>query len=240
MSASGAGAAYSENNQLPVQRFAMEEKKSFLETLQPFLSLIAHIAADNGGDGSKEKAGAILANVERLAAEMAFRHSREAEFGDAWFAAAAWADETMARFRDVSDPTSASLMLQCKYFDTVNAGEEFYIRLERLLAAAKEDAAVAETIAVYAACLEMGFRGRLYRMEDEAERRDIITRCLGIIYSRGETGEWRGLFLPHSGNTTRKEESGSMTIFWLIPLATTIGLYCAYRWLLAALYAPMP
>lgn len=223
----------------------MEEKKSFLETLQPFLSLIAHIAADNGGNGgngdNKEKTGAILANVERLAGEMALRHSREPEFSDAWFAAAAWADETTARFRDVSDPTSVSLMLQRKYFDTVNAGEEFYTRLERLqTAAVTGDALAADAVAVYAACLEMGFRGRLYRMEDEAERRDIIASCLEIINSRGEAGDWRGLFLPHLGGAARKQEYGSMTVFWLVPLATTIGLYCVYRWLLAVLYAPMP
>jgi type VI secretion system protein ImpK len=91
------------------------------------------------------------------------------DYQDACFAAVAWADETILKHSTWKHHHEwNALPLQLEYFQTRNAGEEFFERLERLRAEQKQ---VRE---VYYLCLGLGFSGQYFLgMEDELKLNHI-------------------------------------------------------------------
>ena len=85
------------------------------------------------------------------------------DYQDASFAVVAWADETILKHLTWKHHQEWNARpLQLEYFQTRNAGEEFFERLERLRPEQKE---VRE---VYYLCLGLGFSGRYFLgLEDE-------------------------------------------------------------------------
>ncbi len=88
---------------------------------------------------------------------------------DAGFAVVAWADETILKHTTwKSHQEWNRYPLQLEYYQTRNAGEEFFERLEKLGAAQQT---VRE---VYYFCLGMGFSGQYFLgLEDELKLRQI-------------------------------------------------------------------
>lgn len=111
--------------------------------------------------------------VQRLIAEQADcvkRHDISAQdYDSARFAVIAWVDEMVLRNavagnREIYDHWKRA-PLQVELYNTANAGEEFFERLERLAPAQN---AVRE---VYHLCLCLGFRGRYY---DDAQEHKLL------------------------------------------------------------------
>jgi type IV/VI secretion system ImpK/VasF family protein len=91
------------------------------------------------------------------------------DYQDAAFAVIAWADETILKHSTWTHHAEWSAFpLQLEYFQTRNAGEEFFERLERLR---QEQKAVRD---VYYVCLGLGFSGRYFLgLEDELKLNQI-------------------------------------------------------------------
>ena len=91
------------------------------------------------------------------------------DYQDACFAVIAWADETILKHSTWKHHAEwNALPLQLEYFQTRNAGEEFFERLERLR---PEQKAIRE---VYYLCLGLGFSGRYFLgLEDELKLNQI-------------------------------------------------------------------
>ncbi|RMF92273.1 MAG: hypothetical protein D6736_03710, partial [Nitrospinota bacterium] len=87
----------------------------------------------------------------------------EQEYQDARFAFVAWADETILKHTNWQHHNQwKAFPLQLEYYQTRNAGEEFFERLERLRGEQRE---IRE---IYYLCLGLGFSGRYFLgIEDE-------------------------------------------------------------------------
>jgi type IV/VI secretion system ImpK/VasF family protein len=110
---------------------------------------------------------AALLDQEKAAAKRQGMLDRD--YQDACFAVVAWADETILKHASWKHHHEwNALPLQVEYFQTRNAGEEFFERLEQLRA---EQKAVRE---VYYLCLGLGFSGQYFLgMEDELKLNHI-------------------------------------------------------------------
>ncbi len=220
----------------------------YLDLFRPILAFGAHAAltaVSKTEPVSASEAAAIFAELDRLV-QKAFVSKTVAnglEFDDAWFAVAAWLDEKLAPLRVLAGVDS-SKRLQRVYFDTLNAGEEFFTRLENLLqvqvtSPTPERAGVLD---VYDACLDLGFLGRHYRAEerlwlDEYRRRiaDVNAQLRpGRSFASGTA-----LLAPEEGVEEEAGKPGSMFWIWLIPIVVTVGLYLLYRALLSSMFAPL-
>ncbi|MGH7916315.1 MAG: DotU/TssL family secretion system protein [Candidatus Binataceae bacterium] len=115
----------------------------------------------------------VRATIERLLDQQRQAVKRndlpQADYDNACFAVIAWIDESVLRHVHDSNPALYDEWrrspLQVKLFNTANAGEEFFERLNRLGPAQKE---VRE---LYFLALAMGFRGRYY---DDAQVAQLI------------------------------------------------------------------
>src|SRR5215813_3389050 len=111
----------------------------------------------------------IAALLEQQKAAAKRQGMLEQDYHDACFAVVAWADETILRHLTWKHHNQwNTFQLQLEYYDTRNAGEEFFERLDRLRAEQKE---VRE---VYYLCLGLGFSGRYFLgLEDELKLNQI-------------------------------------------------------------------
>ncbi len=66
-------------------------------------------------------------------------------------------------------------LLQRDYFNEVRAGEGFFVQLERLLEAKRDDPGALDVLQVYATCLYLGFRGKFVARSD-ANGFDVLMR----------------------------------------------------------------
>jgi len=83
------------------------------------------------------------------------------DYDDARFAVLAWVDETILNMPWSQREQWTRALLQVRYYNTTNAGEEFFERLNRLRS---DEKSVRE---VYYLCLSLGFRGRYHSDGDE-------------------------------------------------------------------------
>jgi len=100
----------------------------------------------------------IAALLEQQKAAAKRQGMLEQDYHDACFAVVAWADETILTHSTWKHHNQwNTFQLQLEYYDTRNAGEEFFERLDKLRSEQKE---VRE---VYYLCLGLGFSGRYFR-----------------------------------------------------------------------------
>lgn len=101
----------------------------------------------------------------------------EDDYDAARFAVCAWVDESVLCSRWKDKELWEHQQLQRVYYDTTNAGEEFFRRLDAVPDDNKD------LLELYGACLYLGFSGRYYavrsRLELEAEGRRIREKVLG-------------------------------------------------------------
>lgn len=220
--------------------------------------------------GKPEMAGAdydaVRRDIDTIIERMNERHDQSAVadeyFDDARFAVFAWADEAVlvSSWSGVRD--WLRLPLQRQYYDTANAGEEFFEHLDKLLHAgsgpvddsiftdlgsevqgdivgAKQQNGIAEVLEVYALCLSLGFTGK-YFSESDADRLEKLRRdCLDRI--PGSAGDKRAPAFPQSYATgkpgSRKCCYGRVfdpvsIVFFILPVLVVAGMFLAYRGLL--------
>ena len=111
----------------------------------------------------------IAALLEQQKAAAKRQGMLEQDYHDACFAVVAWADETILKHSTWKHHNQWNAFpLQVEYYDTRNAGEEFFERLDKLRSEQKE---VRE---VYYLCLGLGFSGRYFLgIEDELKLNQI-------------------------------------------------------------------
>lgn len=99
------------------------------------------------------------------------RFSNE-DYDLAKFAICAWVDESLLCSKWEESEEWKKEQLQRIYYDTVNAGEEFFDHLDKL---PKDNKKVLE---VFLACLSMGFRGRYFSVADTHPLEEINSNVL--------------------------------------------------------------
>ncbi len=91
------------------------------------------------------------------------------------YAMVAFLDEVaQARPGPVADYWEQHL-LQRDYFNEVRAGENFFVQIERLLEARRDDVGSLDVLQVYATCMFLGFRGKFVARAD-AKGYDALLR----------------------------------------------------------------
>lgn len=165
------------------------------------------------------------------------------DFDNAWFAMCAWLDEKLSGILGSGHEEGYEL-LQRRYFNTLNAGEEFFTRLDDILEPAEPDetdpTARSEILKVYGAALELGFRGKFFRVEDqpplEAYRRRTLEATMAANHA--DSGVNR-MFVSYDEPERKTTVKPGMAFFWAAPVAVTALLYVIYRLLLSDLYSFM-
>lgn len=216
------------------------EIMDYIDVFRPIFSFGAHavLSAGNWHEGDFDFKSA-HADLEKLVVSaLSRRRPDEAESFDlAWFAVCAWLDEKVAGLR-VHGFGEIGESMQRRFFNTVNAGEEFFEKLETLLEADNEAIPRRrEIVDVYGSCLELGFLGRYFRLEDAPQIAAYRRRCLEALADAGGAGRRNMLFQSYEPAETAASKPANMLVFWIIPIAVTLGLFAVYRLLLADLFA---
>ncbi len=124
---------------------------------------------------------------------------------------------------------------QHRFFNTTNAGEEFFDHLKALGSGSEE---VRE---VYGWCLAMGFKGRYFRPEDAAGLEEI-TR-LNLARGRDTTEDMLFMFPEAYGTQGKERRKGvSATLLFtiltgIIPILVFMGLFIFYNNILKGILA---
>lgn len=123
----------------------------------------------------------------------------QADYEQAKFAVCAWVDEMISISEWNEKMKWASVELQRQFFQTTNAGEEFYSRLCQL------KNIQTDVLEVYATCLNLDFKGCYYSKHAENEltnlRRSVCSRFLGCSPEIHDTAQ-RQLFAQSYQTTT--------------------------------------
>lgn len=159
------------------------------------------------------------------------------EYDNASFAVCAWVDETILLSRWPGKNDWAASPLQRKQFNTMNAGEEFFERLNALPA---DDYAVRE---VFAVCMSLGFTGKYYDPSSMAELNKLKKETLSTVLGRDIDSDdyFEGRLFPEA-YPQGVQDSGKSR-FWrrtdplmvglmLLPPAIFISLFVLYRFYL--------
>ncbi|MDQ5986620.1 MAG: hypothetical protein CSYNP_02350 [Syntrophus sp. SKADARSKE-3] len=156
------------------------------------------------------------------------------DFQEAWFAVCAWVDEMLLCSEWPERDRWEGRQLQRLYFNTVNGGEEFFIRLQAL---PPEKGQVRE---VYLYCLAMGFKGQFFSPKDEAKLLQIRQDNLLLIRDPEEINDTQTLFseaysiTPMPGKRIKWRFGLSWAHFIIIAVSLLFlgGLFSAYRYIL--------
>jgi len=181
------------------------------------------------------KSGQVQVELEKLITDYtALFEPLEADMGSdeklasSMFAVSAWVDEKILCSGWDEAHKWVIHQLQRKFFNTTNAGEEFFNRLDEL---AEEDKEVRE---VFAYCLSLGFSGMYFSKENRDRLSDIKKRNFGIITENEDSEVPEKLFpdsqgiIDHSGRKRHYGSTGFTLLAFLLPPAVFIGLYFAY------------
>jgi type VI secretion system protein ImpK len=163
------------------------------------------------------------------------------DFNAARFAVTAWVDEELLRspWRDKKGWPSEKL--QRVYYNTNNAGEEFFQRLNEIAPDRKD------VLEVYAACLALGFRGRYFRDDDKDTQylRDlklsILTQVMGSACKLSDLEEGKlfpGAYSDEEAQRKKPQEKtrkvSTATIMILtVPVAVACALFLIFSLLLS-------
>jgi len=193
---------------------------------------VVEAAPDAGTPGDQQAVyiQARLAGLMERQSLFAGRGVGEIGFGlyrEVQYVMAALADETFLRLDWPGRSYWNTHLLETQLFDSHNAGEEFFFRLDRLLD--QPERSYTDIYAVYLMALSLGFRGRFWGLDDagriEAYRRRLFVR----IYRRRPElfGGEAHLFPECYGHTlnegvARKLPSPSR---WFLALATAVVLW---------------
>jgi len=161
----------------------------------------------------------------------------EDDWQKAMFAVCAWIDETILCSEWFERGRWQEDQLQRLYFQTMNAGEEFFARLAEL---DLEAAAIRE---VYAYCLALGFKGRYFLPEDEKKLLEIQKANLLLVKDNLDMSVAEKLFPDgYSGMTDEvkhKRWRRGLSLYTLIIMAVSlfgvIALFSVYKALLLSI-----
>ncbi len=144
-----------------------------------FAELIAYVAYFLKTDTGNLSFGQVQTDVQRLLSEseslMRDGGIASEEYNEARFAVCAWVDEALLSSSWQGKVEWQRDSLQRKYFQTSDAGEEFFDRLNRLGQQPRD------AREVYFLCLAMGFKGRYHQAGDEPLLEQLKTSNLKFL-----------------------------------------------------------
>lgn len=199
-----------------------------------YVLLFEHVTAQGErelSDGQVRQDMAALLARQQAAAKHA--GMLESDYQEARFALIAWADETILKHTTWTHHRAwSALPLQLEYYQTRNAGEEFFQRLERLR---PEQHAVRE---MYYVCLGLGFSGQYFLgLEDalklahirheQARRLPPSVEALHAIATL--TPQPYAVASPQGQPIRRPRTSQLLTVALVLLLAAPLGLFVAYK-----------
>ena len=149
------------------------------------------------------------------------------KINDALFPIFAWIDESLLETSWEHKPEWTKNSLQKIYFNTTNAGELFFTRLEKL---GENDKEIQE---VYQYCLASGFKGNMYQSFSQeqlkSEKQNILKKVTGK-----ESLEIPDVLFPNAGNKAIsgiikrkrwKGMAGFSFVFVLLPVLLFLFLF---------------
>jgi type VI secretion system protein ImpK len=153
------------------------------------------------------------------------------EIEGALFATAAWIDETVLESGWQGRESWLQYPLQFQLFQTMNAGEEFFIRLSRL---DSDETAVRQ---VYDFCLALGFQGKYFRIEDAPVRNEIISDTVARLTGTRALSFPRLLFPESYAWETEpppklarfRSSVLAAAMLAVIPVIVFVGLYLLFK-----------
>lgn len=211
-------------------------------------NVAALIARHEGGEAPRDVAAAVAGdgvNLEKVrdtfcrlftaSSDMAVRNNfSDSDYRLAKFALCAWIDERIVTSTLTDRLQWHSMELQRLYFQTTNAGEEFFSCLASLR---PTQSSVME---VYSLCLSMGFQGK-YFGRYESEELNGIKRAVarGVLGRSPEMSDSHGIGImsgAYPGEAISQGKiSGDMAakiMFILIPLVILTAMFVVYNRLL--------
>lgn len=119
-------------------------------------------------------------------------------------------------------------LLQRDYFNEVRAGENFFVHLERLLAARRDDDDALDVLQVYATCLFLGFRGKYVARSNESGFDQLCRKVEDKLKDRLALAD--GLPAPAEAEWRRPKRTSNM-VLWTgsIALLFSSALLCGYQ-----------
>jgi type VI secretion system protein ImpK len=186
----------------------------------------------------------VRADVHRLLAQSQECVKRglvsDEEYREAHFAVCAWVDEAILSSSWQEKGKWTREQLQRLHYQTTDAGEEFFERLNRL--------GPAQTGAreVYYLCLAMGFAGRYCNEGDEFLLEQLKTSNLKLLSGSSlglpslERGElFPEVYPPDSAGAAPQRKAGLFSVFTLAtlagPLVLFLVLFVIYRFALSGI-----
>jgi type VI secretion system protein ImpK len=172
----------------------------------------------------------VRADVHRLLAQSQECVKRglvsDEEYREAHFAVCAWVDEAILSSAWQEKGKWTREQLQRLHYQTTDAGEEFFERLNRLGPA---QTGVRE---VYYLCLAMGFTGRYHNQGDEFLLEQLKTSNLKLLSGSSlglptlERGElFPEAYPPDSPGATPQRKAGLFSVFTIASLAGPVVLF---------------
>lgn len=156
---------------------------------------------------------------------------QEREWGMGLFPVCAWIDETVLSSDWEEKDKWLRNPLQLVFFKTMNAGEEFFSRLDGI------DPSAREVREVYDYCLTLGFRGRYFHPNDADELGEVVRANLHCITGSGGV-TFPGIFFPEAypeppegrGRRPRLMPFSWMTLAGIVlPVVVFAVLYYLFR-----------
>ena len=161
----------------------------------------------------------------------------EEEWKEGFFAVCALIDEMILCSEWEGRQRWLTSQFQHRFFNTTNAGEEFFTHLGSL---GPEAARVRE---VYDHCLAMGFKGRYFRPDDKPQLEGITRSNLGFLRNRGLQEGIPYIFPDAYGAEKRTKPKGRLEtivfsiVVYVIPVAIFIALWFILNNILRGVFA---
>jgi type VI secretion system protein ImpK len=214
--------------------------------LDGFLEIFAYLGFlfGPGASGTVPGFPELTARLDRLLERAeAFRVRQgfpETEWREALFAVCAWGDERILTSSWPGRDAWLHAQLQRRIFGTTTAGEGFFARLKGL---GTFDDQVRE---VYDTCLSLGFKGRLFRPEDQGALRKIREEQLPLLPRYYRPPEDQPLFPAAGLDLDREKGRRSLPYRYLVyaalaavPPLVFLVLFGTFRTILNNLAQPL-
>jgi len=203
-----------------------------------FVELVAYVAYFLKTVGTRQPPfDQVKADIQRLISEgegcVKDRNFSQEDYDLARFAVCAWVDEAVLSSPWNEKSRWQGEQLQRLYYQTADAGEIFFERLNTLGPHQRD---VRE---VYYLCLAMGFMGRYCHEGDEYLLEQLKTANLKLLTgssvglpSLDQTELFPEAYLAGSGEVVPRGKRGRFSAFTLLCLGVPVGLY----WVLFLIY----
>jgi type VI secretion system protein ImpK len=185
------------NSETVIQQAGKIRKANLSEVCAEGFTLILHLrsSSEYGAESVlRQRITDLLNRVEREAKDAG--HDYE-DIHNAIFALIAFIDETIIASNWSGKDSWLAKPLQLEFFNRFDAGEEFFVRLEKFR---QRPHTYGDVLEVYYMCMALGFKGKYMIQEKEQLRVLIDGTYSDLAQSRGRTADW---LAPHG---RRKEE----------------------------------